>query len=198
LPSIITEVERLLLRQIAEGDEKAFEEVFHAYRDKLYAFIYQISHSKEIAEDTVQDVFLKIWNIRRRLSDIENFNAFLFQMSKNHVINQLRRMSRETLMLIERQAYKTEVPTPDQQVIYKNIYQMLDRIIDNLPQQQKTVYRLSRESHLKQEEIAQKLAISQSTVKNHMTQALRTIRFHLEKYYKNMMLAGTLSIALWG
>jgi RNA polymerase sigma-70 factor (ECF subfamily) len=183
LPSILLENEKLLLKQVVSGNEEAFAKLFHAYRDKLFSFMYRISGSKEIAEDIVQDVFLKIWLQRENLLNIENFNAFLFRMSQNHVINQLRRRSKETLILLEKQKSGYAIPsTADEQMHYKNIRQLLEKIIEELPTQQKTVYLLSREQSLKQEEIATQMNISVSTVKNHMTQALKTIREKLRRY----------------
>lgn len=180
---ISQENEKLLLRQIAGGDQKAFGKLFHTYRDKLFSFIYRISGSKEIAEDVVQDVFLKIWLQREKVTDIENFNAFLFRMSQNLMINQLRRMSKEVFILLEKQKRNHAIPSSaDDQLHYKNIRQFLDKVVNDLPPQQKTIYRLSREQNLKQSEIAQQLHISISTVQNHTTQALKTIREKLGKY----------------
>lgn len=99
MPDILSDHEKLLLKQIAEGNEQAFAQVFHAYRDKLFAFIFRLSGSRAIAEDVVQDIFLKIWLQREELSTIEYFNAFVFRMAQNHTINLLRRLSKETLML---------------------------------------------------------------------------------------------------
>lgn len=183
MPLILPENEKLLIQQVAAGHEEAFAQLFHAYRDKLSAFICRMTGSKEIAEDIVQDVFLKIWIQREKLTDIENFNAFLFRMSQNHAINHLRRMARETLVLMQtKPQVDTLSPGADEQVIFNNIRKSLNEIVANLPPQQKAVYQLSKEQHLKQEEIAQQLHISVSTVKNHMTQALRTIREKLGKY----------------
>lgn len=194
MPPILPEAEKLLLKQIAQGNEEAFAELFHAYKDKLYAFIYRISHSKETAEDALQDVFLKIWMARSQLVEVGNFSAFLFQIAKNHAINQLRRMTKETIILMEKKRNnQINTPAPDQQLIYKNVCQALNDIVKNLPPQQKAVYRLSKEDHLKHDEIAKQLAISPSTVKNHMTQALRTIRSNLEKHYANLLILGTFS-----
>lgn len=177
MPDILPENERLLLQRASDGDEEAFASLFHAYRDKLFSFIYRLSQSRETAEDVVQDVFLKIWQQRGRLNVIDNFNAFLYRMSYNHTINLLKRSSKETLVLMEAsQRQRTAPALPDEQLIYDAIQQYIADVVSHLPPQQKAVYTLSREEHLKQDEIARRLDISLSTVQNHMTQALRTIR----------------------
>lgn len=179
---ILPKNERQLLLQASEGSEEAFTALFHAYRDKLYVFIYKLSGSKEIAEDVVQDVFLKIWQQRGRLNVIDHFNAFVYRMSFNHAINLLKRLSKETLILMEVKQREGSGPSqPDEQLIFHYVQESIAEIIRYLPPQQQAVYRLSREEYLKQEDIAKRLDISISTVQNHMTQALRTIREKLRQ-----------------
>lgn len=180
-----------LISRVAKGDEKAFGRLFHAYRDKLYAFAYRIAGSREIAEDIVQDVFLKIWMLREKLEDIDNFNAFLYRMSQNHAINQLRRMARETVALKHARLRQQEGAwgCAADLTTFSDIRNSLSEIVERLPPRQKEVYRLSREQNLKQEEIARRLHISVSTVKNHMTQALHTIQQGLSQYHPLIMAA---------
>lgn len=183
MSAFLPENEKLLLEQISEDNEEAFSQIFHAYKDKLYAFIYRITASKELSSDIVQDTFLKIWEVRGKLFSIDNFNAYLFRMAQNQAINQLRRMARETLILMERQKENNfSSETPEEELRYKNISAYIREIVNSLPPQQKIVYCLSREQNLKQEDIAQQLHISVSTVQNHMTQALKTIRERLRAY----------------
>lgn len=183
MPLILSENEKLLLKQIAEGNEEAFAQLFHAYRDKLFSFIYKISGSKEIAEDILQDVFLKIWIQRETLVEIDHFNAFLYKISQNHTLNQLKRMSKETLILTKTFVQQDKAsPAADEQLTFNNIRKQLNEIVAQLPPQQKAVYQLSREQNLKQDQIAQKLNISISTVQNHLTRALKTIREKMAKY----------------
>lgn len=176
--------ETQLIAQVIKGDEKAFGTLFHAYRDKLYSFVLRIAGSREIAEDIVQDVFLKIWTVRDRLEGIDNFNAFLFRMSLNHAINHLRKMARETIALGQAGAWAhAGISGSDDPVTLHDIRLSLREIVAKLPPQQKAVYQLSREENLRQDEIARRLDISISTVKNHMTQALKTIQQGLRQYY---------------
>lgn len=172
--------EKELLLQIAGGDEFAFGNLFHAWRDKLYFFLLKITSSPETAEDLLQDVFVKLWVNRESLASIDNFSAYLYRVSQNHAINGLRRMSMETLILsdLRREAVKGGQPA-DEVLLLKQMQEKLQQIINCLPPQQRAVYTLSREKGLKQDEIARHLDISISTVKNHMTQALRTIRHEL-------------------
>ncbi len=178
----IPEDEGLLLRQVSEGNEEAFASLFHAYRDKLFAFILKLSDSRQMSEDIVQDVFLKIWSKRKDLSDIDNFNAYLFRMAHNHAINLLKRRSKEILIRAKRENTPSSLSCPDKQLIFNNMQDRLQSVVESLPPRQKEIYRLKREQGLKRDEIAQKLQLSPSTVKNHLRQALQTIRSEMRQY----------------
>jgi RNA polymerase sigma-70 factor (family 1) len=176
--------ENVLLQQIAAGDEIAFGNLFHAWRDKLYFYILRITNSSETAEDVLQDVFCKLWIKRDDLSEVNNFGAYLFRMAHNHAISGMRRMAQETIILSElrREALSSGLPI-DETLLCKQVQEKLKQIVDQLPRQQRLVYTLSREQGLKQEEIALQLDITVSTVQNHMTQALRNIRKQLSHFF---------------
>lgn len=169
--------EKDLILQISHGDQIAFARVFSIYGNKLYSFIVSLSGSTQIAEDAVQDVFLKIWQKREELGSIDNFNCYLFRMAHNHTLNMMKRMARETLILSEiaqqSAAQKNETLSD---IEFKDIRQLYHEAIETLPPQQKLVYKMSREDGLKQQEIATKLNISIATVKSHMTQAFRSLK----------------------
>lgn len=172
---VYRENETALLIKVAEGDKSAFTELFHAYRDKLFSFIYRMTASVEASEDVVQDVFLKIWIGRETLREVDNFNAYLFRIARNHAINGLKRMAHETLIISGLRSEQAGTGT-EEQLDQKAIQELIKRAVDSLPEQQKKVYTLGRENGLSQQEIAAALNISVSTVKSHMNQALKTIR----------------------
>ncbi|HEY4289648.1 MAG TPA: RNA polymerase sigma factor [Puia sp.] len=178
----LPDIESNLLRQVAEGNEAAFAELFHTYRDKLYSFILRICGSPQQAEDVVQDTFLKIWVMQSDLREIKDFQQYLFRMSHNHAINLLKKNARESLLLS-----KISLPSPssitEQEVQRRETEAFVRNAIDGLPKQQKQVFILSREQGLNQEEISEKLHITIPTVKSHMTQALRALRSRCKSLY---------------
>ena len=86
--------EKVLLRQVSRHDEIAFKALFEAYQARLYHYIIHIIKSREAAEEMVIDVFLKIWQQRENLHEIESFDAYLFRMAFNKSIDFLRRAAR--------------------------------------------------------------------------------------------------------
>jgi RNA polymerase sigma-70 factor (family 1) len=172
-----TRTEKELLLLASAGDQHAFEIIFNSYKDKLYSFVFRLSRSAETTEDIIQETFLKLWKDKEHLREIDHFSGYLFLMSKHQCINALKRFAKETQIIAEMtHSAKSTSDTPDNIFSLKEIKQRLHDSLQELPPQQKLVYTLSRDHGLKHSEIAGKLNISSSTVKNHIIQALRTIR----------------------
>jgi RNA polymerase sigma-70 factor (ECF subfamily) len=181
--------EKELLSQVACGDEKAFEKLFNTWRDKLYFYILRITDSPENAEDVVQEVFVKLWLMRESLHNVDHFSSYLYRMAHNNAISGIRRMARETILFSELQSMTGPANlSADDALQQKQLHEKLKKIVNSLPQQQRLVYTLGREQGLKQDDIAIKLGISLSTVQNHMTQALRTIRKELSGSYSKIII----------
>lgn len=168
--------EKELLRQIANGDERAFRSIFDAYHHRLYFYILQISSSQQVAEDIVQDTFLKIWLHRDQLPQVEQFNAYIFRVARNTVLSSLRRKALETVIVEQKLEPVPGAPDAHEQLHIKLVKEVLQQAVNALPEQQQKVYRLRREGGLSIKEVARLLGISEITVKRHLTLATKTLR----------------------
>jgi len=175
-----------LLRQIAAGSEEAFRAVFYQYRGKLYSYILKIANSEAAAEDAVHDVFLKIWEGREKLPQIQNLTSYLFRIARNHAINGFRRMAKETLILAELRRQNVASFQTIDPITQKEIRTFIQDAVAKLSPQQRKVFILSRQDGLKHEEIAQKLGISINTVRVHMSEALRFLREEIGRSYGSL------------
>jgi len=90
----VIENEKVLLSNVAAGDENAFEELFKNYYNQLTGFIMRLTESEALTQEIVQDVFLKIWINRTALSEIACFKAYLQVVAKNHAFNCLKQIAR--------------------------------------------------------------------------------------------------------
>ena len=166
-----------LLTDIAAGSEKAFAALFHWYRDKVHSAAFRLTHSSFLAEEVVQDVFLKLWVKRETLLEIAGFEDYLFIMTRNHVFSALKRMARQQQLVDDLQL---ELPVAENttynRILDLEIEEIVHQAVELLPAQQKQVYLMSKEQELKRDEIAKKLRISSETVKTHLARALRHIR----------------------
>ena len=182
-----TYTEDELLAFIANGDELAFTNLFDNYRDRIYSIAFRITHSTTIAEEIVQDVFLKIWLRRDRLIEIQNFNAYLFVITRNHVYKALKQIAKnyELTAFAERDQLAGDNDSAGL-VMEKEYNSLLRKAIDRLPNQQKKVYQYIKEKGLKREEAAGLLHLSPETVKYHLAEAMKNIRtfcmLHLDMF----------------
>lgn len=166
--------EKDMLKHVADGSDEAFKQLFTLYHHQLGTYIYRLTDSMELAEEVVQDVFLKIWMSRETLTGIENFKAYLFVISKNHALNCLRKLARERSYYNEWDDNVVNAISSENDK-YEPYYSILDEAINNLPTQQKTVYLLSRHQRLKYAEIAERLNLSKETVKKYLQIAIASI-----------------------
>jgi RNA polymerase sigma factor (sigma-70 family) len=158
--------EKEIVQQVAQGDERAFRILFNRYHHKLGSYIYHITKSDELAQEVVQDVFLKIWINRTSLLEVIHFQAYLYVISKNHALNCVKKLAHEKALTM----HLDVVP-----------YRLIDEAIDQLPQQQKLVYLLSRHERLQYAEIASRLSLSRETVKKYLQISTESITCYIRK-----------------
>lgn len=174
MPTSSAHNERELLLQVAQGNEKALSELFYQYHHHLGIYIYQLTSSRELAEEIVQDVFLKIWTNRESLTQVDNFKTWLFVIAKNHALNCLRKLVRERMQR-QQWANSQESELLPEETNGEEQFQLIDQAISQLPPQQKKVFILSRYRRLKYEEIARELNLSRETVKSYLQIATASI-----------------------
>jgi RNA polymerase sigma-70 factor (ECF subfamily) len=178
LPVIPLYDEKELLQQVANGSEAAFTTLFEHYQPNIYSIAYKLTRQAPLAEETVQDVFLKIWVRRESLPQIEFFPAFLFKVAENTIYSTLRKLYREKE---QKEAFRlqpaaTALNYTEDAVLQKQYDQLLDQAIARLPEKQRQTYELVRRQGLRREEAAVLLQVSPETVKSNLDQALRNIR----------------------
>jgi RNA polymerase sigma-70 factor (ECF subfamily) len=161
----------------AAGDEAAFKHFFIHHQPKLLTYILKIVKSKEIAEELVADIFVKIWFAREMLNDVENVDAFLHRMAVNKALDFMKMAARERNLRNLLQAHmQNEASTLDQPYEFKEYRQQIDQCMQLLTRQQQLVISLSREEGLTHDQIATRLQLSPHTVKNHIVTALKQLR----------------------
>jgi RNA polymerase sigma-70 factor (family 1) len=182
--------EKLLLRQVARHDEKAFKALFEAYQSRLYHYIIGIVKSKETAEEMVIDVFLKIWQHREMLAGVERFDAFLFRIAFNQSVDFLRRAARDPKIkdILWQDIELAGGPSSDEPVLVKEYEVKLKEAIGLLSPQRQLIFRMSREKNFSHSAIAQKLQLSKYTVSNHISESLRFIRAYLANFLTILVL----------
>jgi RNA polymerase sigma-70 factor (family 1) len=174
--------ESTLFKQVAHGDEKAFTEIFYHYSKRIFPFVLKKTKSETIAEEIVQEIFIKLWTNREKLSHIENYESYIFTIAANKVYKHFKKIAGEEKLLKALWNRINELHYPTEEIIkLKESEGLINKVIEQLPPQRKKIYQLSRKQGLSHAEIAEQLKISPSTVNNQLTVALRYIKQHLQE-----------------
>ncbi len=181
MQKLTCERERELLNALTLDDEQAFAILFNSYKNKIYGFILGITSSKEISKDIVQDVFFKIWKMRRRACEIENFNALIYRMARNAALDHLKRASRESTVLSHLSVISKESASydPFEDIKAAEIKEKYENSLQKLPKQQRLVYELRHLQGIEYAEIAKKLSLSVPTIRSHFRNALNSLKSNL-------------------
>ena len=174
--------ESTLVARLKEGDVDSFDALFLHYSNKLFWFVYGYLKSKEEAEETIQDIFLKIWEQRSDLDENKSFNSYLFTIAKNQVFNILRKkVSERKYISSQANAEQLAYNPIEDGLRLLEITQISNKAIDQLPPRRKMVFQLSRDKGMSHQEIANHLGISIKTVENHMSLAIKFLKDYLRR-----------------
>lgn len=174
--------EHILFKKIKKGDEKAFEKLFHGYYSHLCLFAERYVRNQAEAEEIVQDVFVRLWENRKRITIVTSVKNYLFRSVKNRCLNFLQHKKTET-QYAQKLLAEAEQATPgDEDFIEPVLLRKIEESIKSMPQKRQEIFRLSREEGLKYREIAEKLNISVKTVETHMGLAIKTLREKLKQF----------------
>lgn len=180
--------ERELLLQIAGGDEQAFARFVTPLFDRLYGFSLAVTKSAELAEEVVQDAFVRIWQHRQELPAINNIQAWIFTLTKNLAYNSIRRQVKDPILARQLDDYFILSPSSaEDSLLFKDALAVVHQAAASLPPQQRQVFTMNRLQGLSLDEIAAQLNLSKETVKKHLTHALKTVRIFVQANGSDML-----------
>ncbi|WP_205510198.1 RNA polymerase sigma factor [Longitalea arenae] len=172
-----------MIQRLQKGDSDAFLELYNHYHPALYHYVLRFVKSPAITEDLLQDVFLKIWEIRSRIDPSLSFKAYLYRICRNSVFKRLKKIAvDENLRMQVMQQFTQSVADADLKLLWQQYEEILQAAINRLPPQRQKVFRRCREEGKSYDEVANELGISRNTVKEHMVLAMKLIREHLDEY----------------
>jgi RNA polymerase sigma-70 factor (ECF subfamily) len=167
-----------LQARIAAGDETAFTQLYLHFGKKLTLFTFSLVRSREIAEELVEDVFVKLWAQRLRITSINNITVYLYVAVKNMALNKLSQKAKELITapfdFLDSTADEFSSDPYDLMITSEMMAQM-QHVIDALPPRCKMIFKLVREDGLKYKEVAEILNISVNTIDVQMAIAIKKI-----------------------
>jgi len=168
-------MEQNTLEALRNGEHKAFEVIFTAYYNKVRYFINGLLKSEADAEELAQDIFVKLWINRESINLHKSFNAYIYAVARNAAFNFLKHKLVEASYL-EDYTELNEVADSEQLIFAKEIGLLVELTVGKMPVQRKTIYQLSRNQGLSNNEIACQLGIAKKTVENQLSLALQELR----------------------
>lgn len=178
-----------ILEKIKEGENSAFEYIYHKFYTPLCVFATRITGNQNIAEEIVQEIIIKIWEKRENIKIEKNFKAYLFRAVHNSCINFIKKKGKESECLL-RIAHKLMDLYLDksENIIYNELEEHVNNAIEELPEQTKIIFKQSRYDGLKYHEIAKKEGISIKGVEFHISKALQLLKDKLKEHLYILLL----------
>lgn len=176
---------------VRAGDDRAFETMFRAYRDDLVAFAESLLRSHEAAQEIVQDLFLRIWQMRDLWEPRGPLNAYLYRATRNRAIMRLRQQRTELSLhepfsrLGPATIAGSVADQSDSRVQVADLESAISQAVAELPARCREVFCLSRRHHLSNAQIADVMQISVKTVEVQMTRALGHLRRRLADWRRS-------------
>jgi RNA polymerase sigma-70 factor (ECF subfamily) len=176
--------EKELVVRLTRDDESAFCELYAQYKNRLFYFAMQYLKSAAFAEDVYQDAFAAVWQTRRFIDPELPFSTYLYTIVRNRILNLLRNMDTESNLKNHILSQALDYTEETQDTINENdLTELLAQAMSELTGKQRTVFEMSRNQGLSQKEIAAQLDISVTTVKSHLSAALKTLQEYIRKHY---------------
>jgi len=172
-----------LIKRLQQSDSEAFLALYDRYHVIVYNWSLKIVKVPTYAEDIVQDVFLKIWQIRDRLNPHQSFPAFIYRICRNKAFTLIKKITTDERLQIQiMHQLKNVVESTENRTLWHEYEVLLSNAVGKLPKQRQKVFKLCRQEGKSYEEVANELGISRNTVKEHMVMAVKNIKEYFYQY----------------
>jgi RNA polymerase sigma-70 factor (ECF subfamily) len=174
--------EKALLARIADGDERAFAQFFKEISPGISSVVRKVVKQEDASQEVLQEFFIKLWLHRDKLPAVDHLKAYLKRMALNECFTWLQRqalLQQRTTDIEKADTALTNETEAD--LAYRETRHIISRAVSALPGQRRQIYEMSRQEGLNATEIANKLQLSTSYVRNTISAALQFIREQLKQ-----------------
>ena len=166
------------IQSIREGNSTAFQRLFDSCYESLCQYAFTLLKDADEAEDTVQSMFVKLWEKRESLDIKQNIRSYLFRSVYNHCMNQIEH--RQVIRRHTDHVAASISQSTDPDIFPEELEIKIRNVVEGLPPQCKTIFMMSRYEEMKYPDIAKKLNISVNTIQNQVCKALKILREELK------------------
>lgn len=166
-----------ILEAVRKGDHEAFATIYLHYVDPVSNFLGILLHSAEDAEELCQQIFVKIWENRGKIDPQSNFHGYLYRMTRSAALKHLahKKVKDKYLNFVLTSEPEMGV-SPDEIIVSNEMSLLISLCLNNMPEQRRRVFEMSRFKNLSHDEIAERLGISRNTVRAHIYNALKELK----------------------
>jgi len=171
----------LSTKELKDGNEYYFRQVFDQYHQKLYFFILYKTKSEYIAEEVVQMAFTKLWQSRQTLQEEYTISTQLFRIATTILIDFLRKYNTKDAVTARLDTLEMErgIDSTYEKISEADLQKRISEAVNDMPPVRKQVFEMSREQGMSYREIAETLSVSSRTVETHIYKALKQIKKHI-------------------
>jgi len=175
----IDKSDQSLVAEIRLGNEESFQYIFDRHWKPLFSFVYRLINDEDQTKDILQNTFMEVWRRRENLFVDDSLMPLLITIAKNEVINLFRknkvRLAGDEILISNLQ----RINSADDLLIATELQQEIDKELVKMPSNMRQCFHLSRYENMSVKEIAAELRLSEQTVKNNISEALRRLRIAL-------------------
>ncbi len=165
---------------LKQGDQQAFAVLYHRFSQRIYTNLRKLLKNDILAEEFLQDVFVKVWEKREQLNYEISFRAYLYRISENLVRDFFRKAARDQQMISKLIKAATELSADlHDDYILKEEKSLFSKAIESLPPKRKKIYTLCKIEGRSYDEVSQLLGISITTINDHIVKATKSIQKHI-------------------
>jgi RNA polymerase sigma-70 factor (ECF subfamily) len=169
-----------LITRLHKDDIRAFELIYSRYAVNLYRFALKYLRSEDEAQEMVQSIFVKIWDLRKKIKTDTSFKSFIFTIAYNNMCKLFRKRKYNKEFVNEILYLNHPSSEMERSIDYKSLIDSLEKIIEKLPEKQKTVFIKSRYEGKSTKEIAEDVGLSPGTVDNYISASINFIKSRLK------------------
>jgi RNA polymerase sigma-70 factor (family 1) len=172
--------DEVLVILLKKDDEKAFKEIYNRYWQQLYKTAYNKLHLHEIAEETVQNIFVKLWE-KRFVSSIQHLENYLQTAIKYQVINYYKSLFTKEKYLQNAKHEFLVTDTSANKLLLDELAVTIDKALHELPEKTQRIFNLSRNENFSVKKISESMHLSEKAVEYHITKSLKQLRVYLKE-----------------
>lgn len=172
--------EQELATLLKSGNERAFAEIYERYSQRIYSNLRKLLKDDQLAQELLQDTFVKIWEKREQLTFEISFRSYLYKISDNLVRDFFRKVSRDKKLIdhliLVASSNGNSIEYSDN---FEVDQELMTRAIEQLPPQRRRVFTMCKLEGRSYDEVSALLGISNSTINDHIVKATKAIRIYI-------------------